>query len=193
MIVPIFGACGPSLTPLTTSSSTTDSPDTASITQSVENSTLSVPQIGAIYQDLATKGMDIEDAFAGEWPQSSDQITVDGNTYTYESAYASVDELKAATEAVFTQEYATKAFYGSLSEQPPLFIDQDGKLYRLHVGGWGGDGTADASTIDITSQTADTIIFTANVKSEVDYTGNYTLVNVNGAWRLACSVGGTQW
>jgi len=139
--------------------------------------------------------MGIEDAWVGEWPQSDDQITVDGSTYVYDSAYASVEDLKAATEAVFTQEYATQAFYGSLSEQPPLFIDQDGKLYRLHIGGWGGDGTADVSTIEVTSQTADTIVFTANVKAEAgpDYTGNYMLVNVNGAWRLACSVGGMQW
>lgn len=161
-------------------------------TSSTGNDTFSPAQVGAIYQDLATKGLVIEDTYYGYLNPNNDMVTVSDNKYYCDNSYKSVADLKSATEAVFTEAYAEQTFYPNAFEgNPPMFIDQNGKLYKLDTGGWGGVETADIDTIKITNQTADMITFTATVDAATPYTSTFRLDNVNGSWRLACGINGS--
>lgn len=52
--------------------------------------------------------------------------------------YNSIEELKQATEQIFTNEFAEHYLYFVLTElEPPRFVEHEGKLYGNDNGGWG--------------------------------------------------------
>ena len=165
---------------------------------SAASQTLTAAEVGAIYQDLAMKGMDIDNDFAGYTEPAGTSVTVNGATYYPFPKYASLEALRAAVETVFTPSYAEQIFSGPAiqggPDYPATFIYYNGALYKCDGGGWGGEGSADLSTIRITSQTADAITFHADVPNEVGeiYSADFRLVNVDGSWRLDCPVSGNR-
>jgi len=140
---------------------------------------------------LADMGILIEEEYAGYWDPAGEPLVFSGVTYYYHPSFVSVATLRAATEAVFTPAVAQE-FFDSAFADPPLFVDFQGKLYRADVGGWGGLSPAYPSTIEITSQTEETITFVATVPAETgeDYLSDFTLRKVKGHWRLDCLVNG---
>jgi len=196
----VFVACQPTTAPpggQSAASSAAQNPAT-SVVSSATNQTLTAAEVGAIYQDLATKGMDIDNDFSGYTTPNGTPVTVNGATYYPFPKYASVEAMKAAVEVVFTPGFAQQtyddAFTQAGPDQPARFIDYNGALYKLDSGGWGGEGSAILGTIQITNQTADTITFTAKVQVETGeiVSADFRLVNVRGSWRLDCPVPGYQ-
>ena len=190
-------ACQPTLpTGQSATSSALQNPVTTAVSSAM-NQTLTAAEVGAIYQNLATKGLAIEDIFFGAQQTTGSPVVVNGEEYYPFPMYASTTELRAAIEAVFTRSFAEQTFYDKL---PPssstgflMFIDHNGALYRMNAGGWGGDEPAIVSTIQITNQTASTITFHASVNAVGNInSADFRLVNVNGSWRLDCAVGGLR-
>lgn len=158
-------------------------------TQSSESG-VAEEQLPALLDDLMPRASDLIAAYSGggllaDWNNSL-PIQDNGQQFApvINSDYKSAQDLRDATEKVFTPEYAQANFYEyAFSGDMPRYKDIDGALYIDGMQGGGGYSTFDVSTMKVTAKTADG--FTV----EMDYTTAY---ETKGSARITLKVSGSS-
>lgn len=122
----------------------------------------------------------------------SEPKIIDGEKYykVRDENFKSIEDIKIATERVFTHEYANKTFYeyafNDSGGYPALYKEVDGVLYEATPGGIGYAIEVILDTMVIKMQTEESLILEVETKLFDEPYENMTIVLklVNGSWRL---------
>lgn len=132
-----------------------------------------------------------------EYPNALDENEMEQFYPVISDEYQSIDDIKAFTESVFTDEFAEENFYIYLEESEntesglPLYQEVDGVLCKnANNGGKGWGLFYHPETLEILSQDEDTLVLEMETTlfDEPDEKGVVTLRNKEGKWLLDSTI-----
>lgn len=174
--------------------STTKAPDASS----ADESRLTAEDMRPVVEELVNTGFTVCSIFYNGLPfdEETRMNDANGNATTFapvvSEEYRSINDLKAAAEAVYTPDYAAAALYSSaFSGDYPLYAMFGEQLcVNTDVGGFGWGIAWQFDTLQIVSQTENscTVSMETTLFDEDDGVKQLVLSKIDGAWRLDSSI-----
>lgn len=179
------------------SGSSSPSPS-SSASSSSSDGELSVQEVASLLEDMIPRGREITGWFSGvglDADQEAEPLdTANGRKFVPVKAdgIQSVEDLKRATEEIFTRERAQNDFYQyALEGEYARYKEIDGVLcIDLNQGGANAGYNWQIDTLQIVSQTADAIVVEMDYQSSYGETGadRLTLKKTEDGWRIDSSL-----
>ncbi len=175
-------------------SSQSEQTSTPSSSSESAPSTMSDEQVFATFQSLAEKGKSIYFWYTGDPYDGNEnglEIEIEpeseGEQYRKVEKFSTVDEMKTATEEVFTQEFCEAVFYEhAFNGDTPMYKEIDGELYRDTEQGGTGWPWEFTDECYIPYQDTELIVIEAKtllLGDEIEW-NNFLLRKIDGAWKL---------